>query len=243
MEIKLIGTGSIGALQSSACALINKEILIDMPNGSVKRIKQLGENVLDIKVLIITHLHGDHFFDIPFFILEKYFNKSTEETIIYCPKGTLNKVKQLFELAFPGEYDKVMSSLNINFFEFDELKNHEIINNIHLDSILVEHGDFNPEYGYIIKQNEKVVGFSGDSKMCNAVEYIVKNSNVSILDMSLAENGNASHMGLNDIEKICNKYEEKIIISTHMHDYTRQIAKNKNIENLIVPEDGQIINI
>lgn len=58
MEIKLIGTGSIGALQSSACALINKEILIDMPNGSVKRIKQLGENVLDIKVLIITHLHG-----------------------------------------------------------------------------------------------------------------------------------------------------------------------------------------
>ena len=79
--------------------------------------------------------------------------------------------------------------------------------------------------------------------MCNAVEYIVKNSNVSILDMSLAENGNASHMGVNDIEKICNKYEEKIIISTHMHDYTRQIAKNKNIENLIVPEDGQIINI
>ena len=50
VEIKLIGTGSIGALESSASTLINKEILIDMPNGIVKRIKQLGENVLNIKV-------------------------------------------------------------------------------------------------------------------------------------------------------------------------------------------------
>lgn len=50
MEIKLIGTGSIGAMESSASTLINKEILIDMPNGIVKRIKQLGENVLNIKV-------------------------------------------------------------------------------------------------------------------------------------------------------------------------------------------------
>ena len=65
MEIKLIGTGSIGALQSSACALINKEILIDMPNGSVKRIKQLGENVLDIKVLLSIGRKSDlhNFYD------------------------------------------------------------------------------------------------------------------------------------------------------------------------------------
>ena len=35
----------------------------------------------------------------------------------------------------------------------------------------------------------------------------------------------------------------KIIITTHMQDYTRNEAKNKNIKNLIVPDDGQIINI
>lgn len=243
MEIKLIGTGSIGALQSSASTLINKEILIDMPNGIVKRIKQLGENVLNIKVIIITHLHGDHFFDIPFFMLEKYFNKISEETNIYCPTGTLAKVKKLFEIAFPEECNKVMEVVNVNFIEFEELKNQKILNNIYIDSIEVEHGNLKPSYGYIIKQNKKKVGFSGDSKMCGAIEYIVKESNIAILDMSLAESGNNAHMGLNDIEKICNQNKKKIIISTHMHDYTRQIANSKNINNLIVTEDGQIINI
>lgn len=36
MKLKLIGTGSIGAIQSSACTLVNDDILIDMPNGIVK---------------------------------------------------------------------------------------------------------------------------------------------------------------------------------------------------------------
>lgn len=243
MEIKLIGTGSIGAVQSSASTLINKEILIDMPNGIVKRIKQLGEDVLNIKAILITHLHGDHFFDIPFFILEKYFNKVKEETNIYCPKGSKSKVKQLFDIAFPGDYEKVMAVVNVKFIEFEELKKQKLLDKYDIDSIVVEHGNLRPAYGYIIKENTKTIGFSGDSRMCEAIEYIVKESNISVLDMSLAENGNNAHMGLNDIEKICTENKEKTIISTHMHDYTRETANTKNIKNLIIPEDGQIINI
>lgn len=243
MEIKLIGTGSIGAVQYSASTLINKEILIDMPNGIVKRIKQLGEDVLNIKAILITHLHGDHFLDIPFFMLEKYFNKITEETEIYCPRGTLNKIKQLFDIAYPGDYDKVTEAINVRFIEFEELKNQKLLNKYDIDSIAVEHGNLKPAYGYIIKENEKSIGFSGDSKMCEAIEHIVKESDLAVLDMSLSEDGNNAHMGLNDIEKLCGENKEKTIVSIHMHDYTRQVAKSKDIDNLIIPEDGQIINI
>ena len=88
MEIKLIGTGSIGAIQSSACTLIDNEILIDMPNGIVKRMKQMGVNVSKIKKVFITHLHGDHFLDIPFFMFEKFFSKSNDEVEIFCPPTT-----------------------------------------------------------------------------------------------------------------------------------------------------------
>ena len=77
MKINFIGTGSIGAKQMSASALIDEEILIDMPNGVVKKIKQLNYDVSKIKVILITHLHGDHFLDIPFFMLEKFLNKKS----------------------------------------------------------------------------------------------------------------------------------------------------------------------
>lgn len=41
MEVKMIGTGAIGAKSSSASTLIDKRILIDCGNGITKRIKQL----------------------------------------------------------------------------------------------------------------------------------------------------------------------------------------------------------
>ena len=72
MEINIIGSGSIGATDMSASTLIDKKILIDVPNGIVKHIKKLGYNTGEIESILITHLHGDHFFDIPFFMFDRY---------------------------------------------------------------------------------------------------------------------------------------------------------------------------
>ena len=243
MKLKLIGTGSIGAIQSSACTLVNDDILIDMPNGIVKRMKQLGVDVSKIKNILITHLHGDHFLDIPFFMFEKFFAKSNEKIEIYCPPETQYKVKQIFDITFPGDYERITKNTNIKFNEINKLDKKEILENVFVTSYLVEHGDLKNSYGYIIEDEGKKIGFSGDSRLCDNIEKIVSKSDVSILDMSLAEDGNNAHMGMADIEYLCNKYKDKKIISTHMHDITRKIAKEKNIKNLIIPEDGDVINL
>ena len=72
MEVKLIGTGGIFSPFNSACALINKHILVDIPNGSLKEMRKNNINIKDIDCIFVTHLHGDHYFDIPFLLLEKY---------------------------------------------------------------------------------------------------------------------------------------------------------------------------
>ena len=112
-----------------------------------------------------------------------------------------------------------------------------------MTSKLVEHGEIKPAYGYIIEKGNNKIGFSGDSKMCPGIEYIVEQANVSILDMSAEGDGNKAHMGINDIEKLCKKYEDKTIIATHMRDCVKEKAKSINIKNLIVPDDGQKIEI
>ena len=243
MKIKLIGTGSIGATQSSACTLIDNEILIDMPNGIVKRMKQMGVNVSKIKKVFITHLHGDHFLDIPFFMFEKFFSKSNDEVEIFCPPTTKEKVIQIFDMIFPGDYENISKDINIKFNEFGQLNKYEILNNTFVTSYFVEHGNLKNSYGYIIEKEGKKLGFSGDSSLCKNIEEIVKNTDISILDTSLPEDGHNAHMGLNNIEFLCNKYKNKKIIATHMHDITRTKAKEKNIVNLIIPDDGDIVNI
>lgn len=243
MNIELVGTGSIGAVQMSASTLIDNKILVDLPNGIVKRLKQTGHNILDIETCLITHLHGDHFFDIPFFMFEKYFKKATNMTKIICPKGTMNKIKALFDLGFPEEWNKVSELACVEFIEFEEMNEEKITDELYVTSKLVEHGDLKPAYGYIVSIQGKNVGFSGDSRLCNNIFDIVEKSEISILDMSVTDKKTDAHMSLYDIKEICEKYKDKTIVTTHMHDYTKERAKEEKIDNLIVPEDGQIIKI
>lgn len=112
----------------------------------------------------------------------------------------------------------------------------QITNNYFVDSYEVIHGSFKPTYGYIVKCNNKSIGFSGDSSYCENIDKIICNSDLSVLDMSFIQSSN-KHMGVQDIELLAEKHGKRII-STHMRQEARALATEKKIENLIVPNDG-----
>ena len=240
MKINIVGSGSIGAEYMNASYIIDDHILVDIPNGIIKYLKHLNYDILKIDTILITHLHGDHFFDLPFLMLDKYFNKDKTPIKVICPFGTTKKLKLLFRIGFPYNFRKVMNNINIEFIE------HKGKCNTHLGEYLIEtrsvkHGKINPAFGYIVHKADKKVGFSGDSMYCPAIDKLVEDSDVSILDMSLKGEGNHSHMGYLDIKDICNKYKGKTIIATHMHNSARQVALDNPIENLIIPIENQKI--
>ena len=159
---------------------------------------------------------------------------------LFVLQGHKKKLKSLFRIGFPYDFRKVMNSINIEFIEYKGKSN------IRLGEYLIEtrnvkHGKIKPAFGYIVHKVNKKVGFSGDSMHCPAKDKIVEDSDVSILDMSLKAEGNHSHMGYLDIKDICNKYKDKTIIATHMHNSTRQVAIENPIENLIIPKENQEI--
>ena len=237
MKIKLVGTGAMYTAYNSACTLIDNKIIVDMPNGTIKQLLKENINVGLIDIILITHMHGDHTADIPFF-LKYIFNylKIKKNIKIVGPLGIKNKIIKLFNAYNFEDEKEIEQFFNIEFIEI--LENEIEIDNYFIKSYLVLHGEEKPALGYVI---DNKLGLTGDSGLCNNIEEIFKKSQVIISDSSL-DIGDNCHLGINDLDYLTKKYNKKVLC-THLRDETRNIITRGNFENIIVKEDFYEIEI
>lgn len=233
MKIEMLGTGAIWTKYNSSSILVNNDMILDVPNGTLKQLLKSNYEVGKIKTIVITHMHGDHTADLPFLLL--YICRNTQEKIVIVgPQKIEENLESLFT-AYNFDIDEIKD--RVEFMEVEDEKIYEI-NQYEIKSILVSHGELKPAYGYIINRK---LGFSGDTSMCKGLEKIVKESSISIVDSSLII-GNDDHVGIDNIEYLVKKYNKKIVV-THLRDMTRLKWKKKNNNQVVVPEDGYIFEI
>lgn len=237
MNLKLIGTGSMYTHYNSACTLINDNLLVDMPNGTVKQLLKLDFDVTKIKTILVTHMHGDHIADIPFFIKYVFnYRKISNNLTIIGPKGIKKQIEQLFNAYRFEDEEEQQQLFQLEFIELFETS--ITIDDYKIESVEVVHGEEYPALGYVINQT---LGFTGDSGICVGVEHIFKESSIVVADTSF-EIGNNCHMGIDNLEVLNDKYH-KIVIPTHINDKTRDLLKSKNLNFIQLHEDFDEIEI
>lgn len=242
MKIQCIGTGSVTAPQLSASTLLDRNLLVDMGSGIVKKLLQVDKQLADVQNCLVTHLHGDHFEDLLLFMIVRDRQAIEKPANVYGPIGLENKLQKLLEvLDFPEEYALLKEKAKVNIIEFKKLEKENIGNETYVTSYEVEHGKCVPAYGFVVKRGNHTIGFSGDSCYCKGVSQIIEQSEIAVLDMCLIQS-TKGHMGVGDIVKIATENPNKKFITTHMSEKARQKAKEKELQNLIIPDDGTIIN-
>ncbi len=231
MKIKVIGSGSIWSKSSSACYIVDDRILIDIPNGSCKAMLNQKVNVREISEVLITHFHGDHYFDTPFYLLSK-LKSNNKKVNFYLSEEGIDKINSLTNLAFPNTYNTIFNEIDINFITEDKFK----IGKYFVQKLLVDHGRMKPAYGYIIEKNGVKIGFTGDTSFCEQVKYMAKECDVLVCDACLI-NPTSKHMGVQDIVYLCENYDT-IFITSHMDDEVKSLLSELKYNNLIIGEDG-----
>lgn len=237
MNIKLIGTGSIYTKYNSACTMINDEIIVDMPNGTLKQLLKKSYDVTKIHIILITHMHGDHTADLPFFLKHIFWILNRKEKItIIGPIGIQKKIIELFRAYNFENEEQIQKFFNIEFKEVLEEK--LVISDYQIHSFEVIHGDERPALGYTING---LVGFTGDSGLCSGIENIFGNSKLVISDCSFMQ-GDCCHLGVDNLIYLCEKYQTKVI-PTHLRDNTREELLKVKLDYIQVVEDFYEFNL
>lgn len=220
IKILTIGSGDMWSINNSASYLINNDILLDIPNGTCRELRRKNINPSNINHVLISHLHADHFFDIPFYLFDRSKTKDIKDSVIYCDKEDNEKILELIDISFCNARKYI--SLGTNIILNND--NNFVIDKLNIERRKVKHGDDINAYGYIISDGSNIVGFTGDTAMCKEIEEMALSCQTLICDCTLI-NGNNYHMGIDNLIYLSNNFD-CYIYATHINDETRKYIEN-----------------
>lgn len=231
MQILLLGYGAaINSSIMSNSLLINDNILIETPPYLNTKLIEQNINIEKIDNIFISHLHADHYFGLPFILIELFRRKNKNNINIWGPPKLFNNTVELLQLAFPNkDYINILKTNNIVFHELSHKKIVNLGNGISVTPILVKHTI--KTFGFNIRLNYKNILYSSDTEICNEVVQAINKCDIALLDSTTEYDAIKGHMSFKQILEIAKKNEEKIFYAIHRSNY--KIYNKMN--NLIVP--------
>jgi ribonuclease BN (tRNA processing enzyme) len=222
VSVKFLGSGdafgSGGRLQT--CILIETagaKFLLDCGASALISMKRFGVSTADIDKILITHLHGDHFGGIPFFILDsQLISKRTRPLRIAGPPGVKDRIHSAMEIMFPGS-SRVKQKFEIEFLELQAGARTEM-DQVFVTAEVVAHASGSPSYALRIECAGKSIVYSGDTEWTDNLINVAQGADLFIAEAYFYEKKIKFHLDYQTLMEKKAELDCKRIILTHMSD-------------------------
>jgi ribonuclease BN (tRNA processing enzyme) len=155
--------GSGGRFQT--CLLVeapSHRFLIDCGASSLVAIKKAGVLPSQIDAILVTHLHGDHFGGIPFFVLDAQFSKRDRPLTVAGPPGLQERTLEAMEVLFPKS-SETQQRFPLEFVELPADHATEL-GPIRVTAYPVIHFCGAPPYALRVECDGRSIAYSGDTE-------------------------------------------------------------------------------
>lgn len=168
MRVQFLGSGdafgSGGRLQT--CIHVRDHefgFLMDCGTSSLIGMRQFGVDPNGIDAILLTHLHGDHFGGIPFFLLDaQLVSKRQRPLLIAGPRGLEQRIRDTQEVLFPAS-SRVELSFDLRFIELPE-GGPASVGPLQVSSFPVVHFSGAPSLALRASCGGKTIAYSGDTE-------------------------------------------------------------------------------
>ncbi len=234
LEILFLGSGNAfasGRYWNSF--LVNGRYLFDASPVVLPHLKQSDTALEDIEAVFISHFHGDHFFGLPFLLLEyaEMTNRSKDLTII-GPPGVQERVRAVTEAGFPNVPRK-QKCYEERYHDLGDGLEGEVAG-LKFVARRVDHVPDLDCYGFRVEVGERTVAYSGDSVMCDGLIELADGADVFVVECSGWDGTWGPHLGPNDVRELRRRLGPKpTFILTHLDSG----QEDPGIDNALLAED------
>lgn len=162
---------------------------------------------------MLTHLHGDHFGGLPFFVLDGQFRRRERPLTIAGPAGTRERVEAAMDLLFPGSRS-ARRRFEIDFVELAE-RQATTVGPAVVTSFPVEQPD-TPACALRIGYGERVVAYSGDTAWTDELIELATDADLFVAEAYFFDRQVSFHLDYATVLAHRDRLQCARIVHTHM---------------------------
>jgi ribonuclease BN (tRNA processing enzyme) len=209
--------------------------LVDCGASSLIAMKRFGLDPSLVDIILLTHLHGDHFGGLPFLIMEaQYVSRREKPLVVAGPPGTENRINEAMEALYPGS-SQTQREFALEFVELPS-ETATTIGPLVVTPYDVVHPSGAPSYALRVACNDKVIAYSGDTEWTDTLIQAAQGADLFICDCYFFEKGGWYHLDYQTLLERRTDLECRRLILTHMSDEMLRRIQNLDIEGA---EDGK----
>jgi len=234
LDLLFLGSGNAfasGRYWSSF--LLNERYLFDASPVVLPHLKRCGVPLEEIEAVFISHFHGDHFFGLPFLLLEySELTARTKELTVLGPPGVEERVRTVTQAGFPNVFRKE-KTYQETYVELRDGLQGELPGLTYL-ARSVTHVDGLECFGFRVQLDGRTVAYSGDSVLCQPLLELADGADVFVVECSCWEGACGPHLNPNDVRELRRRLGPgPTFILTHLDGGEADLG----IENLLVADD------
>ena len=191
------------------------EFLIDCGATSLVALNRCSFDIGGIRTIFISHLHGDHFAGLPFFLLDAQFiHRRDRPLTIAGPVGLTDRLKNAQELLFPGS-----SGIEWNFeLETVELRTRvsREVNSVDVTPYEMDHPSGAPSFALRLECDDGTLTYSGDTQWTDELLPAADGADLFICECYALRDKAPYHLDLGTLVEKRPLFNVGRMIVTHM---------------------------
>ena len=193
ISVQFLGSGdafgSGGRFQTCIHVRFNTtHFLLDCGASSLIAMKRYGLGPSLVDTILITHLHGDHFGGLPFFIMEaQYVSHRRKPLVVAGPPGLEDRINEAMEVLYPGS-SQTQREFALKFVELTE-ETGTPIGSLVVTAYEVVHPSGAPSYALRVVCGSKIVAYSGDTEWTDALIRAARGADLFICNCYFFDKG------------------------------------------------------